>query len=582
MRTDLALVMLILGHFIKSEPVISTSSGKLRGVAKNTTNGTVLQFLGVRYAEPPVGQRRFQKPEPFLHQNTVFNATEYGPSCIQNILENDKPLLPNIETSEDCLTLNVFVPRTLKPRESRSIMIWIHGGGFVMGQGSMFDGSEISLRGDVIVITTNYRLGLLGFLRTEDGALPGNYGLWDQRLAIQWVKDNAAAFGGNPTSITIFGESAGGNSVFLQSVSLINGGLFQRAIAQSGYSLQRYIPTAASRKTETRVSELLNCTSQSDLLICLRSKQSQDILKAQGEVILSFDKTTNNPIFTMQVGPVIDGDFLTDSPENLFRESTFRFVDLLAGFNDGDGGGAYFDLMGLEAIYNFNLSRGIPTNVFCHPVAEALANQYFPDNSAAANAICDHYTALNDKTGQSKAVLEALRDVIFSVYTIGAVDKHGLSNTAGTYLYQFSHTPDWGLIQFRPSYLVGANHADDVAFVFGLRTFYPEPYASNITHEEDVLSHAIMDYFTNFAKNGNPNAKGLPFWPEYRPDDKSYMNINLTTTAGVNLLETSVEFWDTLREKTRNDAHSNAPMALLYLFCVAFSIGIGNAGIELR
>ncbi|KAL5014478.1 hypothetical protein ScPMuIL_008748 [Solemya velum] len=564
MLLQLALMVLMSCQLVRSEPVVSTTSGIIDGLAKNTTNGLVLQFLGVPYAEPPVGPRRFQKPAPFLPRTSTLNGTKYGQSCIQSGSEG---------TAEDCLTLNIFVPRTLKPSENRSIMVWIHGGAFMIGSSSVYDGSELSLRGDVIVVTMNYRLGLLGFFSTEDERAPGNYGLWDQKLAIEWVKDNAAAFGGNSTSITIFGESAGGSSVVLQAMSLSNTNVFQRAIAQSAYGMEPHVLTSGWAEKVTRMSKILNCTDQSELMLCLRSKNTADILKAQDQLAIPFDKSSRF-LLGQQIGPVKDGDLLTDSLENLAQGSTFRLVDFMAGFNDGDGGVYGYTLVAMQATHNFSYTRGIPKNIFCDVFAKALAEQYFPYRLGAADAICDRYTVSNDLIGQSRAILEALRDSSFSVYTIRTVREHSQSRETATYLYQFSHKPAFQILQHIPPWHLGANHADEIAFEFGPRSIYPEPYRSNVSPEEEALTHTIMSYIANFAKHGNPNGVGLPSWPEFKKGRRSYMNLNLTSESGVNLLKETMEFWDQLRHENERAVSSKASVnmsaATTFWNCILF------------
>jgi carboxylesterase type B len=216
--TSAYLVVIILLHNTypcvgDENPVVKTKYGQVKGVTKSLDEGIVHQFRAIPFAQPPVGPLRFRKPKP-IDSSWVgkLDATEYGPSCMQppefiQVFES-LDVLPNLDVSEDCLQLNVYAPRDLDSSRSRSVMVWVHGGGYIMGQASFYDISKLALGGDVIVVTINYRLGAIGFLSTGDAAMPGNIGLWDQRLAIQWTKDNIVFFGGNPNSMTIFGESA--------------------------------------------------------------------------------------------------------------------------------------------------------------------------------------------------------------------------------------------------------------------------------------------------------------------------------------------------------------------------------------
>ena len=174
---------------------ITTKLGQLEGTAVHEGGKTVYNFLNIPYAQPPIGQLRFSKPKPVLPWNGVLDATEYGPSCIQPPYPPDDIFLPNLNQSEDCLQLNVFVPNNVNSSSNRSVMVWIHGGGFYVGQSTMYNGAPLANAGDVIVVTINYRLGILGFLKVND-SVKGNFGLWDQIMGLQWVRENIASFGG--------------------------------------------------------------------------------------------------------------------------------------------------------------------------------------------------------------------------------------------------------------------------------------------------------------------------------------------------------------------------------------------------
>ena len=203
-------------------------NGKLENVAFDGVQYNVTKFLGIPYAEPPVGQNRFKRPVPKARFTSSYNAMEYGNSCLQG----QGLGLFRFNTSEDCLFLNVFVPGTMDPTNKLPVMFWIHGGGFTGGTSSMYPGDYLSVYGRVIVVTINYRLAQLGWLRTKEQY--GNVGLWDQHQALRWVNDNIGAFGGDANNITIFGESAGSSCVVYHILYPGNKGLFQRAIAESG------------------------------------------------------------------------------------------------------------------------------------------------------------------------------------------------------------------------------------------------------------------------------------------------------------------------------------------------------------
>ena len=264
---------------ISQDIVVNTRSGKLRGFQHVLNGKSVFQFLGVPYAEPPVGSLRFKPPLPISGWTGTKNATDFGPECMQNVYRPG----PRPSMSEDCLVLHVYVPETLSPVKQRAVMVWIHGGAFVIGKASTYDGAHLALRGDVIVVTINYRLGVFGFLSTGDTSSPGNYGLLDQRLAIKWVKDNIEKFGGNSSLITIFGESAGGVSTGMHVISPQNVGLFQRAIVQSGNMLVPWAIVPNPLQFATKIGSHLSCSqpqhvNTSDLIRCIQKRMQTTFL----------------------------------------------------------------------------------------------------------------------------------------------------------------------------------------------------------------------------------------------------------------------------------------------------------------
>lgn len=214
----------------------TTSLGGITGVqtlVPGTNDRFVDQFRKIPYAFPPVGPLRFQKPQPFGSWDETLEGRDFGPSCMQGHSAFFADV-PNKDLSEDCLFLNIYVPSDASPNGSLPVMVWIHGGAFLYGQGMFYNASNLASVANVVVVTLNYRLGLLGFFTLNDPVARGNYGIYDQILALQWIKDHIVSFGGDPISITIFGESAGGISTSLLSLIPSNKGLFKRVISQSG------------------------------------------------------------------------------------------------------------------------------------------------------------------------------------------------------------------------------------------------------------------------------------------------------------------------------------------------------------
>ena len=316
---------------------VDTKVGKIIGVEKTVNvfgqDMEVDRFHGIPYAEPPVGKLRFQKPVPkksLTSDGTPFLASKHGNICHQ--LE----MMPmeGLARSEDCLFLNVYAPSSRK--DPLPVMVWIHGGGFSSGASDQYISDTLTLYGDVIIVTVNYRLTVWGFLSTGDENAPGNQGLWDQHTAIKWVHDNIDAFGGDPKKVTIFGESAGGMSVTYHSVFHGNEGLFQRVIAQSG---SMWVTGARNpEQGAQKLGKLVGC-EQSDsgaLIECLQALPATLI-----------DETLNN--FTnglmgipMPFLPSVDGTMYDKLPRDLLSfenpgRSLFAGLDFMSGFCSEEG-----------------------------------------------------------------------------------------------------------------------------------------------------------------------------------------------------------------------------------------------------
>jgi carboxylesterase type B len=247
-------------------------------------NKTINVFKGIPFAEPPVGPLRFRPPVAKEPWNGAYNATYYRDACVQDPTQE----VTNGSVSEDCLHLNIFAPKPAMPGGA-AVMVWIHGGGFVIGSGLSYYPSPLVAAGDVIVVTINYRLNAFGFLSTGDAASPGNVGMMDQVLALEWIKENIGAFGGDNNNITIFGESAGSASVNFHLLSERSKGLFNRAMMQSGTMLSPWAFTNDrdfTRKQAFDIGEKLGCsTSDSQALMdCMRDKDASDLLAASNPV----------------------------------------------------------------------------------------------------------------------------------------------------------------------------------------------------------------------------------------------------------------------------------------------------------
>ncbi|KAL5020860.1 hypothetical protein ScPMuIL_000015 [Solemya velum] len=438
-------------------------------------------------------------------------------------------------------------------------MVLIHGGGFEMGEGSVYDRTSLALTGDVIVVSFNYCLGIFGFLSTGDSASRGNFGLWDQRLAIQWVKDHIAEFGGNLSSITIFGQSAGGFSVFFKSVPPLNGNLFHRAVAGSGFGSWQGELFHDTLEITNAVADSVSCPSvngvvnTSVLMNCMRNRSAAELVFAMEGAMAPYI-VSGRTIFRTLKMVVIDGEIIPADPFDLMKNryripvngmaNQYTSIDLLTGLNDGDGSIIYYiSLLTLQDRYNYNVTEGVSTCVMCDVLSPLLSQEHFHGNIDISQAICLNYTSNGDKMKQGQRITDFCRDYLFVWRTLLALRAHELSSNYSTYMYVFSHRPEErGLVpsRLRPSWLSGANHGDEVAFALGLDDFYMN--ITNISDEETHLSRVMMSYWSNFAKYGNPNGPGLVQWPKFDAVNGNYLNLDMNNPVDHHPFKEADEF----------------------------------------
>uniref|UniRef100_G3UD34 Carboxylic ester hydrolase n=1 Tax=Loxodonta africana TaxID=9785 RepID=G3UD34_LOXAF len=324
-----------------SPPVVDTVHGKVLGkfVSLEGFSQPVAVFLGIPFAKPPLGSLRFAPPQPAESWSFVKNATSYPPICPIGLCTTHPQVLPRCifrrddlaihyqqKFSEDCLYLNIYTPADLRRKSRLPVMVWIHGGGLLVGGASMFDGLALSSHEDVVVVTIQYRLGIWGFFSTGDEHSPGNWGLLDQVAALHWVQENIANFGGNPGSVTIFGESAGGASVSVLVLSPLAKNLFHRAISESGVALCVALVKNESRSAAEKVATLAGCktTTSAVMVHCLRQKTEEELL----ETSLKMPRASY-PFLPI----VVDGMLLPKTPEEIMAEKKFNTVPYIVGIN---------------------------------------------------------------------------------------------------------------------------------------------------------------------------------------------------------------------------------------------------------
>ncbi|XP_004867398.1 neuroligin-4, X-linked isoform X1 [Heterocephalus glaber] len=545
-------------------PVVNTNYGKIRGLRTPLPNeilGPVEQYLGVPYASPPTGERRFQPPEPPSSWTGVRNATQFAGVCPQHLDERSllHDMLPiwftaNLDTlmtyvqdqNEDCLYLNIYVPTEDDIHDQNSkkpVMVYIHGGSYMEGTGNMIDGSILSSYGNVIVITINYRLGILGFLSTGDQAAKGNYGLLDQIQALRWIEENVGAFGGDPKRVTIFGSGAGASCVSLLTLSHYSEGLFQKAIIQSGTALSSWAVNYQPAKYTRMLADKVGCNmlDTTDMVECLRNKNYKELIQ----------QTITPATYHIAFGPVIDGDVIPDDPQILMEQGEFLNYDIMLGVNQGEG------LKFVDGMVDNE--DGVTPNDFDFSVSNFVDNLYgYPEGKdTLRETIKFMYTDWADKENpetRRKTLVALFTDHQWVAPAVATADLHAQYGSP-TYFYAFYHHCQ---SEMKPSWADSA-HGDEVPYVFGIPMIGPtELFSCNFSKNDVMLSAVVMTYWTNFAKTGDPNqpvpqdtkfihTKPNRFeevaWSKYNPKDQLYLHIGLKPRVRDHYRATKVAFW---------------------------------------
>ncbi|MEU5319004.1 carboxylesterase family protein [Streptomyces sp. NPDC021056] len=451
------------------DPVVRTETGLVRGEV--TAEGR--QFLGIPYAEPPVGALRWKEPRAVRPWHGVRTAQDFGNKCVQ--ATSWDPGYEQPSHTEDCLDLNVYVP---EGAGRRAVMVWFHGGGLTAGAGQDIVPDTFARQTGTVVVTVNYRLGAMGFLATaglddeaRDG-VSGNFGMLDQQSALRWVRANIGRFGGDPGRVTIAGESAGGRSVCTQLASPTAKGLFRAGIIESGA-----YDDCAARTRETAVSQGAAFARQlgCETVACLRGKSAAEVLAAQGE----FDW-----------GPVAGGRFLPTQPSDAFAQGAAAGVPVMNGANQDEGR--------LFAFARFDLG-GNPLTVERYPT---VMRETFGEEALRHYPVTDYPTpAIGYAT--------ALGDGLFAC---SALRLDGvLAGRGPVYGYEFADRtspPFASLRNLGTDFDFGATHVNELQYLFkhfGLR--------SPLNGEQKVLARQMVQYWGSFLRGGAPRVDGQPPMP---------------------------------------------------------------------
>jgi para-nitrobenzyl esterase len=473
----------------QKNPVVDTKNGKIEGLLENGIN----VFRGVPYAAPPVGDLRWMPPQPVKSWKDVRSAKEFGPIAPQNTMPGGMMMQVPQPQSEDCLFLNIWTPGL--DNAKRPVMVWIHGGAFTMGSGSdpMYDSNKLLKRGNIVLVSINYRLGMLGFLRLKDatgGKIPatGNEGLLDQVLALKWVKDNIAAFGGDPNNITVFGESAGSMSIACLMVMPKAKDLFQKGIMESGVG-----SVAVPKEEANRCGELFVKESgfKKDDAKAMRAFTTAQLLEMEMKIRMASAGAGGTPRVTSSY-PVTDGEVIPDFPNKLAREGAAKGILTIIGTNLDE-----YTLFGMMDPGFANLTEA--------DMKKRLAAML---PGKGADELVEVYNKAIQKRGEQATPVNILTaittDVMFRMPSLDLVEAQRDSKTpVYSYIFTWKSPVMGGVLK--------SCHALEIGFVFGK---YDAMFCGT-GPEADKLSECMQDAWLVFAKTGNPSGKCIGEWPAY-------------------------------------------------------------------
>lgn len=536
-------LLIAAAHAHDPSALISTKLGPIQGVTQLIPNAhgpikAIHKFLGIPYAAAPIGALRFAPPQPHKgwKKDGVYKATYFKSICMQMIHHYNVSIrqawdgfseMDNI--SEDCLYLNIYTPfNAAKTFPRYPVLAYIHGGGFFAGTPVQIvsPGEYLPLRG-VILVSIQYRLGPFGFFSTGDSKAPGNYGMLDQVQALRWIKENIRSFGGDPSRVTLFGESSGGASVNLHLLSPLSKGLFHRIITESGTDLSPFAfhDNSGVSRSSRHLAGRLNCADTKNMnrmLQCLRSKNERDILKS----------ATNGYFY-----PVVDKRFLLDSPLNLRKAGKFQKLPAIAGFVSHEGS---FLLGSALEEYDKTLFR---KKIEAHIINSIVHSADAERKPLLVDAVEFQYTHWPGNNNNASKIRQSLIDAFTDYYVVAPTHASLAfqSRYSKTWLYEFRHRSEHSPKEnWR-----GVAHGDITAYVFGvplLNLSSPHPY----TEEDRNISDFMVTVYTNFVKFGltTPQPVYGVDWGNFKPTDQAYLRIEANPHMRRNFKPLKIAFWN--------------------------------------
>ncbi|CAL8090401.1 unnamed protein product [Orchesella dallaii] len=544
-------------------PILEISTGKLQGVVSFTRAGKEIHdYMKIPFSKPPVGtDLRFEPPQPAESWVGVRDATETGPQCLQvNMITG------GIEGSEDCLFLNVYTPKERKGL--LPVMVWIHGGAFVFGTANRYRPAYL-LDEDVILVTTNYRLAGLGFLNTGDGLIRGNMGLKDQNMALKWVQENIKYFGGDPTQVTLFGESAGSASVGFHTVSPLSKGLFSRAIMQSGSPLGNWAINREPAKQAKRFAAKFNCsvTDPEEMVACLKAVDGHTFVKAHQEMLLPLrDKIT---LFVPTIETVHDKNtFLPEEPLESLLSGRVNKVPLIVGVNKEEG------LLSSSIItanktklkqandeWNFFAAKILGYDLDKTDISDKIRHYYFGDveDIGTIDLIANYTNLFSDrqffvpvhkfvkyytKQAPVRMYLYSYQAEFSLADMLAATQNERLPAIVSVILELLKRWVYKTVFRHELPHL-GVCHADELQLIFNwpLSAFISE------NHKDFEMSRKMVKLWTDFVKNSDSISINDVVWPNLKVKDAQplqYLDIDKVSKMIIEPFTDRIDFWDKL------------------------------------
>lgn len=492
-----------------------TTEGMVRGNVIRALGKTVEEYRGIPFAEPPVGKLRFRPPVRKRPWEGTVDATAGNTACPQVLVEGIP--LGNLSFTEDCLQLNVWVPEVaITPGSRRPVLVWIHGGAFTLGSANMANSSGVFLAalGDVVVVSVNYRLGILGFMNANSLEAPGNVGLLDQNMALKWVQRNIGHFGGDPERVTLLGESAGSMSVHAQIMSPLSEGLFKRAVLMSGtmYSLDTWDTVPESMVKADKVANAVGCSNgrtielssnAEEIVDCMRNKSADELVMASKEVTVPK---------LAPFAPTYHNEFLPRNPFLALKRGFFSSVDVLAGVTSDEG--AAFLLFPLVHELLVEDIRGAPPEELIRSLRSALW-RVLKDDIPNTLQMYTEEAPKDDNNALRRQHIDYVSDRLFNCPLQFFAENHSRKGNK-VFTYVFADKPE----MFPLPGWMGMPHGIDVAFTFG------HLYAANPDSPDGRISEAFIRLLASFSENGIPKLPTNETWPQYSKDLPSTMVIS--------------------------------------------------------